>query len=156
MGMRPSDLYPTSTTTAASVTFRTVPLTTSPSAMLRKLSSYASSIEANSAGSISSCCMGLNAGPAGLPARVRPGAPGCPPVVSGDTNPFSAFAITCESSYLPDTHRVAVLGTAPCRLCRFLLRGPAPRGYNGDGRMHGGYRLRHARAVEGRIQPSLL
>src|SRR5262245_52515373 len=123
--------------------------------MLRKLSSYASSIEANSAGSISSCCMGLNAGPAGLPARVRPGAPGCPPVVSGDTNPFSAFAITCASSYLPDTHRVAVLGTALSGLCRFLLpirlarcsvalaqgnpeqveglRGPAPRGYNGDG-----------------------
>jgi hypothetical protein len=30
---------------------------------------------------------------------VRPGAPGCPPVISGDTNPFSAFAITCASSY---------------------------------------------------------
>ena len=36
-GIIPSDLKPTSTTTSFSVTFSTVPLTTSPSAMLRKL-----------------------------------------------------------------------------------------------------------------------
>ena len=37
MGMRPSDLKPTSTTTSVGVTLTTVPLTTSPSARLRKL-----------------------------------------------------------------------------------------------------------------------
>ena len=37
--MMPSDLYPTSTITSDDVTLSTVPLTTSPSAMLRKLSS---------------------------------------------------------------------------------------------------------------------
>src|SRR5262245_28503439 len=96
---------------------------------------------------MSSWCMGLNAGPAGLPERVRPGAPGCPPVVSGDTNPFSAFAITSASSSLPITLRASTC-RARSGLCRFLLpfdyaqgnlepaeglRGPAPRGYNGDG-----------------------
>jgi hypothetical protein len=40
----------------------------------------------------------LKAGPAGLPALVRAGAPGCSPGFSGDTNPISAFAIPYESS----------------------------------------------------------
>jgi len=43
--------------------------------------------------------MGLKAGPAGLPDRVRPGA-GCPPTNSGDTNPFSTFAIPDVSSFV--------------------------------------------------------
>ena len=55
---------------------------------------------ASAASSTSSRCMGLKVGPAGLPERVRPGA-GCVPSTSGDTIPFSAFAIPCMSSFVP-------------------------------------------------------
>ena len=53
-GIMPSDLKPTSTITAEAETDRTVPLTTSPSVMFRKLLSYRSSRLANSAESTSS------------------------------------------------------------------------------------------------------
>src|SRR5687768_6503286 len=54
---------------------------------------------ANSCGSMSSCCIGLKAGPAGFPERVRPGTAGCPPGwVSGKTVPLSTFGINCASS----------------------------------------------------------
>ena len=89
---------------------------------------------------MSSWCIGLKAGPAGFPERVRPGATGCPPADSGVTNPLSAFAITCASSSIivSDALRRSSFDVprarSDCRLSRrFLLRGPAPRGYNGDG-----------------------
>src|SRR5215216_4422065 len=77
-------------------------------------------MDAKSCGSMSSCCIGLKAGPAGFPERVRPGAAGCPPCwVSGETVPFSAFAIKCASSCVDvaaDWHP-GLLGVA--RVCRF-------------------------------------
>src|SRR6187455_3047296 len=79
-----------------------------------------SSMDLNSFGSISSWCIGLKAGPAGLPALVRAGAPGWSPIFSGETTPLSAFAMC--------------IACPPRSNYRFLLRGPAPRGYNGDGR----------------------
>src|SRR3954468_22966423 len=107
---------------------------------------------AKSCGSMSSWCIGLKAGPAAFPDRVRPGATGCVPVISGATNPFSAFAITCASSCCPapglaacDGFQRNASGTNPQvlwdpdpRQCvgghgRYQgLRGPAPRSYNGD------------------------
>src|SRR5688500_16950007 len=117
---------------------------------------------ANSCGSMSSCCIGLKAGPAGFPERVRPGTAGCPPGwVSGKTVPLSTFGINCasSSSKRPGGWHPGSLGVVAgyrlllaCDLRRpgysfdyahlstLLkvtaiegLRGPAPHSYNGDG-----------------------
>src|SRR5688572_30627495 len=100
-------------------------------------------MDAKSFGSMSSWCIGLKAGPAGFPERVRPGAGCAPGVISGVTNPLSAFAINCASSYVrrrfpprdPDNRpsNVAlvsgfVLGGRNGYLQPEGLRGPAPRG----------------------------
>jgi hypothetical protein len=54
---------------------------------------------------MSSWCIGLKAGPAGFPERVRPGATGCPPgVVSGVINPLSAFAMYFRVLLVPVAH----------------------------------------------------
>src|SRR5262245_7254346 len=118
-------------------------------------------MDAKSCGSISSWCIGLKAGPAGFPERVRPGATGCPPAVSGVINPSSAVAIYLRvllvlrssrrcprirvrlerpasafpSSCKRDPECVEGLpfDNAQGNLERDeRLRGPAPRGYNGD------------------------
>jgi hypothetical protein len=105
---------------------------------------------------MSSWCIGLKAGPAGFPARVRPGAGCAPGVVSGVNNPLSAFAIyvrvllSLESSsktlsrQRPSTWpscqgSFRATGNVPLDIARDNpeasiegLRGPAPRGYNGD------------------------
>ena len=47
---------------------------------------------------MSSWCIGLKAGPAGLPALVRAGGLGCSPTVSGANTPSSTFAMPCASS----------------------------------------------------------
>jgi hypothetical protein len=52
---------------------------------------------------------------------------------SGVTNPLSTFAITCASSSIVGCPSSSVVWGSLRALRRFILRGPAPRGYNGDG-----------------------
>ena len=94
-------------------------------------------MDANSCGSMSSWCIGLKAGPAGLPGSGASRCRGLSARRFGRHQPVLCIRhyVRVLLTYLDCPFDCAQgLCTARRRArCRFLLRGPAPRGYNGDG-----------------------